>query len=65
MRIPETFKIVLRGMVVEQHNIADDLMHPQYILYKPYAGGRVEVRKICGGFCFLLLELLNYFSPLL
>lgn len=63
LRIPETFKIVLRGMVVEQHNIADDLMHPQYILYKPYAAGRVEVRKLSGGFCFLFLQLLIYFSP--
>uniref|UniRef100_A0A1J3IRV9 MORC family CW-type zinc finger protein 4 n=1 Tax=Noccaea caerulescens TaxID=107243 RepID=A0A1J3IRV9_NOCCA len=46
LRIPETFKIVLRGMVVEQHNIADDLMHPQYILYKPYAAGRVEAEVV-------------------
>ncbi|ESQ34891.1 hypothetical protein EUTSA_v10006991mg [Eutrema salsugineum] len=39
LRIPETFKIVLRGKVVEHHNIADDLKYPQYILYKPQVAG--------------------------
>jgi hypothetical protein len=42
LRIPETFKIILRGKVVEHHNVADDLMHPQYILYKPQAAGSEE-----------------------
>ncbi|XP_010477111.1 PREDICTED: protein MICRORCHIDIA 6-like isoform X2 [Camelina sativa] len=42
LRIPETFKISLRGKVVEHHNVADDLMHPQYILYKPQAAGSEE-----------------------
>ncbi|XP_010498319.1 PREDICTED: protein MICRORCHIDIA 6-like [Camelina sativa] len=42
LRIPETFKIILRGKVVEHHNVADDLMHPQYILYKPQAAGSGE-----------------------
>ncbi|XP_010459563.2 PREDICTED: protein MICRORCHIDIA 6 isoform X5 [Camelina sativa] len=42
LRIPETFKIILRGKVVEHHNVADDLMHPQYILYKPHAAGSGE-----------------------
>ncbi|EOA39860.1 hypothetical protein CARUB_v10008534mg [Capsella rubella] len=42
LRIPETFKILLRGKVVEHHNVADDLMHPQYILYKPHAAGSEE-----------------------
>lgn len=52
LRIFNTFKIVLRGKVVEHHNIADDLMHPQYILYKPQAAGSEEVRKMSEGFCF-------------
>ncbi|XP_010532289.1 PREDICTED: protein MICRORCHIDIA 6 [Tarenaya hassleriana] len=42
LRIPENFKLVLRGKVIEHHNIADDLMYPQYILYKPQTGGCVE-----------------------
>ncbi|CAF2114641.1 hypothetical protein Bca4012_096436 [Brassica carinata] len=42
LRIPETFKILLRGKVVEHHNVADDLKHQQYILYKPQAAGHEE-----------------------
>ncbi|WZZ58043.1 hypothetical protein YC2023_058150 [Brassica napus] len=42
LRIPEAFKIVLRGKVVQQHNVADDLKHPQYILYKPHVAGHEE-----------------------
>ncbi|CAI0398559.1 unnamed protein product [Linum tenue] len=39
LRIPETFCIKLRGQVVMPHNLADDLKFPEYILYKPQAGG--------------------------
>ncbi|XP_030458257.1 protein MICRORCHIDIA 6-like isoform X2 [Syzygium oleosum] len=42
LRIPESFKIVLRGQNVEHHNIADDLKYIQYILYRPHTGGSVE-----------------------
>lgn len=59
LRIPEAFKILLRGKVVQQHNVADDLKHPQYILYKPQVAGREEVRKISG----LLLVLCNCYFP--
>lgn len=59
LRIPQAFKIMLRGKVVQQHNVADDLKHPQYILYKPQVAGREEVRKISG----LLLVLRNCSFP--
>ena len=52
LRIPETFKILLRGKVVEHHNVADDLKHQQYILYKPQAAGHEEVGKISEGRLF-------------
>ncbi|KAF8114347.1 hypothetical protein N665_0039s0109 [Sinapis alba] len=46
LRIPGTFKIVLRGKVVEHHNVADDLKHQQYILYKPQAAGHEEAEVV-------------------
>ncbi|CAI0398553.1 unnamed protein product [Linum tenue] len=46
LRIPETFCIKLRGQVVMPHNLADDLKFPEYILYKPQAGGLREVNVI-------------------
>ncbi|CDY21683.1 BnaA09g44340D [Brassica napus] len=46
LRIPETFKILLRGKVVEHHNVADDLKHQQYILYKPQAAGHEEAEVV-------------------
>ncbi|CAK9137579.1 unnamed protein product [Ilex paraguariensis] len=42
LRIPETFCILLRGRVVEYHNIANDLKFPEFILYRPQSGGSVE-----------------------
>ncbi|XVF19180.1 hypothetical protein REPUB_Repub11eG0087800 [Reevesia pubescens] len=42
LRIPETFRIILRGEIVDHHNIADDLKCIEYILYKPQSGGSVE-----------------------
>ncbi|KAE8723356.1 MORC family CW-type zinc finger protein 3 isoform 2 [Hibiscus syriacus] len=42
LRIPETFRIILRGEIVEHHNIADDLKYIEYILYKPQSAGSVE-----------------------
>ncbi|KAF5958680.1 hypothetical protein HYC85_005905 [Camellia sinensis] len=41
LRVPQSFKIVLRGRVVEHHNIANDLKFPEFILYKPH-GGNME-----------------------
>lgn len=35
LRIPENFCILLRGRVVEYHNIAKDLKFPEFILYRP------------------------------
>ncbi|XP_010251156.1 PREDICTED: protein MICRORCHIDIA 6 isoform X2 [Nelumbo nucifera] len=42
LRIPQHFRIVLRGRVVEHHNIANDLKFPEYIMYKPQTGGNME-----------------------
>ncbi|GFZ03900.1 histidine kinase-, DNA gyrase B-, and HSP90-like ATPase family protein [Actinidia rufa] len=42
LRIPESFCMILRGRVVEYHNIATDLKFPEFILYKPQSGGCVE-----------------------
>lgn len=39
LRVPESFKMVLRGEVVEHHNVVDDLKHIEYILYRPQASG--------------------------
>ncbi|XP_058180328.1 protein MICRORCHIDIA 6-like isoform X2 [Rhododendron vialii] len=36
LRLPQEFKIILRGRVVEHHNIADDIKFPEFILYKPH-----------------------------
>ncbi|KAJ4960510.1 hypothetical protein NE237_020420 [Protea cynaroides] len=42
LRIPQSFRIILRGRVVVHHNIAHDLRFPECILYKPQIGGIVE-----------------------
>ncbi|KAI3684512.1 hypothetical protein L6452_33736 [Arctium lappa] len=42
LKLPETFCIVLRGKVVLYYNIATELKHPEFILYKPNSGGCVE-----------------------
>ncbi|KAI8016871.1 Protein MICRORCHIDIA 6 [Camellia lanceoleosa] len=42
LRVPENFRIVLRGQVVQLHNIASDLKFPEFILYRPHSGGCVE-----------------------
>lgn len=43
MRLPGNFCMLLRGRVVEYHNIATDLKYPEFILYKPHNGRCVEV----------------------
>ncbi|XP_027192261.1 protein MICRORCHIDIA 6-like isoform X2 [Cicer arietinum] len=42
LRVPENFRIILRGQVVKLRNIADDLKDIQYILYRPQTGGSGE-----------------------
>ncbi|MCL7049651.1 hypothetical protein MKW94_008329, partial [Papaver nudicaule] len=42
LRVPEHFRIILRGQAVTHHNIADDLKHPEFILYKPQIGPNSE-----------------------
>ncbi|XP_060967972.1 protein MICRORCHIDIA 6 isoform X2 [Cannabis sativa] len=46
LRIPESFKLILRGEVVEHHNIADDLKFPEFILYEPHSSGIMEGQVI-------------------
>ncbi|RZC93702.1 hypothetical protein C5167_016334, partial [Papaver somniferum] len=42
LRLPEHFRIILRGKVVRRHNIADDLKFIEYILYKPHISPNSE-----------------------
>lgn len=35
--------MLLRGRIIEYHNIANDLKYPEFILYKPQIGGYGEV----------------------
>ncbi|OIV98199.1 hypothetical protein TanjilG_28712 [Lupinus angustifolius] len=42
LRLPEAFRIILRGKDVIPHNIADDLKYTEYIIYKPQVGGHVQ-----------------------
>lgn len=44
LRIPDNFRIVLRGHDVESHNVINDLMYPECVLYKPQIAGLAEVR---------------------
>ncbi|KAJ8753618.1 hypothetical protein K2173_022859 [Erythroxylum novogranatense] len=46
LRIPDTFKIVLRGQVVVHHNLANDLKFVEYILYKPHTVGSLEAQVV-------------------
>ncbi|KAF5190524.1 Microrchidia-like protein [Thalictrum thalictroides] len=46
LRIPKNFRIILRGRVVEHHNIANDLKFPEFILYKPQISGSTEAAVI-------------------
>ncbi|KAI3737333.1 hypothetical protein L2E82_27331 [Cichorium intybus] len=38
VNLPETFCIVLRQKIILYHNIATDLKHPEFIMYKPHSG---------------------------
>ncbi|KAF8399736.1 hypothetical protein HHK36_015607 [Tetracentron sinense] len=46
LRIPQSFRIILRGQVVEHHNIANDLKFPEFILYRPKMGGNMEAAVV-------------------
>ncbi|KAK9108132.1 hypothetical protein Syun_024143 [Stephania yunnanensis] len=46
LKIPENFRIILRRRVVEHHNLANDLKFPEFILYKPQAGGNKEAAAV-------------------
>lgn len=46
LRNLENFRIILRGRVVEHHNVARDLKFPEFILYKPQVGGNKEIAII-------------------
>ncbi|CAL9074030.1 unnamed protein product [Musa acuminata var. zebrina] len=42
LHMPENFRIILRGEVVEPHHVANDLMYRECILYRPQVGGITE-----------------------
>ncbi|XP_042502429.1 protein MICRORCHIDIA 6-like [Macadamia integrifolia] len=42
LRIPESFRIILRGRVVVHHIIANDIRFPECVLYKPQISGSTE-----------------------
>lgn len=46
LKLPDTFSMLLRGKVIVYHNIATDLKHPEYIMYKPYNDGGAKVVTI-------------------
>uniref|UniRef100_A0A0D9V1W0 Morc S5 domain-containing protein n=1 Tax=Leersia perrieri TaxID=77586 RepID=A0A0D9V1W0_9ORYZ len=46
LHIPDNFRIVLRGHDVEPHNVINDLMYPECVLYKPHIAGAAEVSAI-------------------
>ncbi|KAI3674824.1 hypothetical protein L2E82_51940 [Cichorium intybus] len=47
VNLPETLCIVLRKKTVLYHNIATDLKHPEFIMYKPH-NGEGQVLTIIG-----------------
>ncbi|KAJ7945846.1 protein MICRORCHIDIA 6 [Quillaja saponaria] len=46
LRLPESFEVILRGKVVEPHNIVDDLQYREFILYEPKSSGYVEAKIV-------------------
>ncbi|OEL25249.1 Protein MICRORCHIDIA 6, partial [Dichanthelium oligosanthes] len=42
LHIPDNFRIILRGRDVEPHNIVNDLMYRECVLYKPQIAGLTE-----------------------
>ncbi|CAO2203725.1 unnamed protein product [Urochloa humidicola] len=42
LHVPDNFRIILRGCDVEPHNIVNDLMYRECVLYKPQIAGLTE-----------------------
>ncbi|GAB2221222.1 hypothetical protein Drorol1_Dr00012393 [Drosera rotundifolia] len=42
LRVPANFKMIVRGRIVQHHNLANDLKFIEYILYKPQTGGTAD-----------------------
>ncbi|KAK9271675.1 hypothetical protein L1049_002038 [Liquidambar formosana] len=53
LRLPQSFRIILRGRVVGHHNIVDDLKFPEFILYKPHIVGNMEAAAVVTTIGFL------------
>ncbi|KAM3349339.1 hypothetical protein ACQJBY_022411 [Aegilops geniculata] len=43
LRVPDSFRIILRGQDVEPHNVVNDLLYRECVLYKPQIAGLPEV----------------------
>ncbi|CAM0881328.1 unnamed protein product [Alopecurus aequalis] len=43
LRVPDNFRIILRGRDVEPHNVVNDLMYRECVLYKPQIAGLTEL----------------------
>ncbi|WRX20107.1 Morc [Theobroma cacao] len=50
LRLPSRFNVILRGQFVKHHNIADDLMYREFIVYKPQTGNTEAVVVTTIGF---------------
>ncbi|ONK69728.1 uncharacterized protein A4U43_C05F26100 [Asparagus officinalis] len=48
LRVPETFKIILRGEVVMQHHVVNDLIYLECVMYRPQVEGYPEVLTTIG-----------------
>ncbi|XP_021891957.1 protein MICRORCHIDIA 6 isoform X1 [Carica papaya] len=46
LRLPTHFSIILRGQLIQHHNIADDLKLHEFILYEPQASGTEEAKVV-------------------
>lgn len=46
LRVPDNFRIILRGRDVEPHNVVHDLMYRECVLYKPQISGLTELSII-------------------
>lgn len=66
LHVPDTFRIILRGRDVEPHNIVNDLMYRECVLYKPQIAGLTEVLckshlQACLHFFIILIAGINPF----
>ncbi|VAH76837.1 unnamed protein product [Triticum turgidum subsp. durum] len=43
LRVPDSFRIILRGQDVEPHNVVNDLLYRECVLYKPQIAGLPEL----------------------